>query len=246
MQSFYQRILSSDPDEVAFQAEALLATLSLQAYYEEVALPALAMAQVDVTRGVLEKSRQVEVCDCVEQVVADLSDHVDVEGTETEVPAVGEPLVAPGSSDQNAVASGVVLCVAGRTPLDRAACAILAQLLERKGVSTRIADPEALSIGLFGLDASGVRAICVLYLDHRSLAAVRYAVRRLRKKFSDTPVAVCLWGATNLASAADASRADATLGTLGDAVDFVSAREGQSARGRSARRAGGVRRGSRT
>jgi hypothetical protein len=49
VRSFYQRILASDPDEVAFQAEALLKTIPLLQYYEEVALPALAMAQVDVT-----------------------------------------------------------------------------------------------------------------------------------------------------------------------------------------------------
>ena len=40
---------SADPDEVAFQAEALLKTMPLLQYYEEVALPALALAQVDVS-----------------------------------------------------------------------------------------------------------------------------------------------------------------------------------------------------
>jgi predicted PurR-regulated permease PerM len=222
VQSFYQRILSSDPDEVAFQAEALLATMPLLEYYEEVALPALVLAQVDVTRGVLERSRQVEVCDCVERVVSDLSDHVDAQDTETEVetPTIGEPVAAPDGGDVNPEAAGQVLCVAGRSPLDRAACAILVQLLERKGVSTRLAGPEALASGIFALDANGVQAICVFYLDHRSPAAVRYSVRRLRKKFIDIPVAVCLWGASNLSSAADASRADATVASLQDAVDF--------------------------
>ena len=78
VESFYQRILASDPDEVSFQAEALLKTMPLLEYYEDVALPALALAQIDVTRGVMERSRQVEVCESVERVVADLSDHVDV------------------------------------------------------------------------------------------------------------------------------------------------------------------------
>ena len=52
-------------------------------YYEEVALPALALAQVDVKRGVMDRSRQIEVCDLVERVVADLSDHVDVSDEES-------------------------------------------------------------------------------------------------------------------------------------------------------------------
>src|ERR1700728_39352 len=76
VQSFYQRILASDPDEVAFQAEGLLKTMPLLDYYEDVALPALALAQIDVARGVLEPDRQAQVCDAVERVLADLSDHV--------------------------------------------------------------------------------------------------------------------------------------------------------------------------
>ena len=87
VQSFYQRILASDPDEVAFQAEALLKTMPLLQYYEEVALPALELAQVDVTRGVLERSRQAEVRDLVQRVLADLADHVDVRREASAVPA---------------------------------------------------------------------------------------------------------------------------------------------------------------
>ena len=63
-------------------------------------------------------------------------------------------------------------------------------------------------------------AICVFYLDHRSLAAVRYSVRRLRKKFVNIPVAVCMWGSADRAAMADAARADATVNSLQDAIDF--------------------------
>src|SRR5580693_30433 len=75
---FYQRILASDPDEVVFEAESLLQNLTLLDYYEQVALPGLALAQIDVVRGVMDRSRQAEICESVESVVADLSDHVDV------------------------------------------------------------------------------------------------------------------------------------------------------------------------
>ena len=63
VQSFYQRILASDPDEVVFQAEALLKDLTLLDYYEQVALPGLALAQIDVVRGVMDRGRQAEICD---------------------------------------------------------------------------------------------------------------------------------------------------------------------------------------
>jgi predicted PurR-regulated permease PerM len=216
VQSFYQRILASDPDEVAFQAESLLKTTPLIEYYEEVALPALALAQIDVARGVLETSRQVEVCAAVERVVTDLSDHVDVgaevEGVEELSDASASPASAPARS---------ALCLAGRTPLDQAACAILVQLLERKSVTTRVAGPRALSTnGIFALDTSELGVICIFYLDHQSLASVRYSVRRLRKKSPNVPIVVCLWGSRDLEPMIDAARADATVNSLRDAVDF--------------------------
>jgi predicted PurR-regulated permease PerM len=227
VQSFYQRILASDPDEVAFQAEALLKNISLLDYYEEVALPALALAQVDVARGVMDLSRQVEVCTAVEHVVADLADHEDQTSDPEGQGVAAIPDGTSGSSaspqtDEAQIPADARLCLGGRTPLDQAACAILAQLLERRDIPTRLAGPQALTTsGIFGLDAVGIRAICVFYLDHRSLAGVRYSVRRLRKKFPGVPVAVCLWGGVELSAMAEAAQADATIGTLREAVDFL-------------------------
>jgi hypothetical protein len=99
----------------------------------------------------------------------------------------------------------------------------MVQLLDRKGVTTRVVGPEALSTGgIFGLDTTGVDVICIFYLDHHKLAPVRYSVRRLRKKSPNIPIAVCLWGSGDLAPIADAARADATIGTLREIVDFCS------------------------
>jgi predicted PurR-regulated permease PerM len=222
VQSFYQRVLASDPDEVSFQAEALLKTMPLLEYYEGVALPALALAQVDATRGVLERSRQVEVCESVERVVADLSDHVDIQDPDAapDSSQIAPPLAA--ADERTLENEDRVLCVAGRTPLDQAGCAIVVQLLERKGISTHVAGPEALTTGgTFDLKPDRVQAICVFYLDHRSPAAVRYSVRRLRKKFGNAvPIAVCLWGNNDLSSMAEAAGADGTVSSLRDAVDF--------------------------
>jgi predicted PurR-regulated permease PerM len=225
VQSFYQRILASDPDEVAFQAEILLKDMKLVDYYEDVALPALAMAQVDVARGVLDRRRQAEVCASVESVVDDLADHVDAE-SEDAAASAKEPEAAAPSSETDAQNVRSVLCLAGRTLLDQAACAILVQLLDRADVSTRIADSYALRHGAFETGDHRVDAICIFYLDHQSVAPIRFAVRRLRKTFPTTPIAVCLWGASELASKGEAARADATLGSLKEAVNFCLSPDG--------------------
>lgn len=223
VQSFYQRILASDPDEVAYQAEVLLKDTTLADYYEDVAMPGLALAQADVARGVLLAGRQAEICASVERVVDDLEDHADPEASDGDARNVAGEEQTDGNSAESApaVAARSALCIAGQTPLDQAACAILAQLLQRHGVSANVVNPEALTTrGIFALDRQGADVICIVYLDHRSIASIRYGVRRLRKKFLGTPIAVCLWGAADLAAMAESARADATLGTVREAVAF--------------------------
>jgi predicted PurR-regulated permease PerM len=225
VQSFYQRILAGDPDEVALQAESLLKEMSLIEYYETVALPALALAQVDVTRGVLDSRRQHEVCVSIEHVVDDLSDHAEnwakAEPTaESQTSATASNETLPGEASPRGPMD-TAICAAGRSPLDQAACTILAQLLAGRNIPSRIEGPQALTAsGMFTLKANGTKAICVFYMDHHSKAPIRYAVRRLRKKFPGIPIAVCLWGSLDLSSMTEVARADATIGSLPDAVDF--------------------------
>ena len=77
IENFYQRMLAGDASEVVDQAEQFLKTNSLIDYYDEVALPALLMAQVDLRRGVLDEPRQRRIKETIDEVIEDLSDHVD-------------------------------------------------------------------------------------------------------------------------------------------------------------------------
>ena len=228
VQSFYQRILASDPDEVALQAEALLKDCTLLDYYEDVAMPALALAQADVYREVMDRDRMAAVCASVERVVEDLADHADPETPP--VPENVEQLVAPAEVNARPVEKTAnALCLAGRTMLDQAGCAILSQLLQRTGISASVASPDTLTTrGLLALDASAVDAICIVYFDHRSLAPVRFPVRRLRKKFPSIPVVVCLWGNADVKAASEATGADATIATLRAAIEFIEAQTGRA------------------
>ncbi|HEY1944379.1 MAG TPA: AI-2E family transporter [Roseiarcus sp.] len=221
-QSLYQRILASDPDEATLQAERLFKSMPLVDYYENVAMPALALAQADVDRGVLEPHRQAGVYASVAHLIANLADHVDVSG-EGEAQK-GESAVATledGEGTAEKPPERRALCVAGRTPLDQAACAILVQLLEREHVPARMVGPQSLSSnGAPPFDAKEIGAIAILYLDALRIASVRYSVRRLRKRFPGTPIVVCVWGASDLSEPAEISDADSTVASLHEAVDF--------------------------
>jgi hypothetical protein len=222
VQSFYQRVLASDPDEVTFQAETLLKDCTLLDYYEDVAMPALALAQADVALERLSSDRQAAICSTVERVVEDLTDHVDPEPPE---PESAEQSIGPEIREAEAGENRPkALCLAGRTMLDQAGCAILSQLLERKGMEASLAGPESLTTrGLFALDTTGAEIIYLVYLDHRSIAPIRYSVRRLRKKSPSTPVVVCLWGAGNIDAISESIGAAAAVGTLRAAVDSLDA-----------------------
>ena len=65
-EAFYQRMLAGDPDEAAHQAEEFLKDKPLSAYYDEVAIGGLALAQFDVNRGALGHEHRVRIKEAVD------------------------------------------------------------------------------------------------------------------------------------------------------------------------------------
>jgi hypothetical protein len=219
-ESFYQRILADDPVEVAEQAELFLKTGSLTAFYDEVALKGLALAQADASRGALDEARRRRAKETIDEVIEDLADHDDVappaEEADEETPAVAAP--PPPVLAPDGIASSwrgqPVLCVAGRSSLDEAAAALLAQLLDKHGVGARVLPSQAVSAAnLPHLDTAGVRMICLSYLDVGSLTHARYLARRLRRKMPEAPVLLGFW---TLADEDEGRRGDALRATGAD------------------------------
>jgi hypothetical protein len=113
-----------------------------------------------------------------------------------------------------------VLCVAGRSELDKAAATMLAQLLSKHGIAARVEGADALSnTNIFRLDTKGVALACVSFLDSKSPAHIRYAIRRLRRKLPDAPIILGCWlTETDPAALAAMVKADAGAGTLRDVL----------------------------
>jgi CheY-like chemotaxis protein len=194
-------MLANDPDEAARQAEDFLREKSLSAYYDEVAMGGLALAQLDVNRGVLEHERRVRIKDAVLEVIDDLSDHN----------STLSPL-----KDLDEISHGrIVICVAGRGSLDEAAAAMLGQLLERQGVAARVVPSEAVAMeSIHRLDMTDVEIVCLSYLDPGGFTSARYLVRRLRRKLPSVPIIVGFW----TLSEEDAKHRDAARETGADRV----------------------------
>src|SRR5579863_4536165 len=217
-QSFYQRMLADDPDEAAHQAEEFLKDQPLSAYYDQVAIKGLALAQLDVNRGTLNHEQRLRLKAAIDDIIDDLSDHEDAS---VAVVKEGEPVatpLAPVLTPAELVVSWrgkAVLCVAGRGSLDEASAAMLAQLLEMHGIGARVVSREAVSAAnLDQLDVKGVQMACLCYLEPGTFANARYLVRRLRRRLPKAKIIAGFWTLT----AEQAEQRDALAAT---GVDLV-------------------------
>ena len=181
-ESFYQRMLAGDADEALDQAEVLLRDRSLSDYYDEVALRGLQMAANDSLRGVLSDEQLRHIQESIGAVVMDLADHDDAGPRADLVP--GQP-------------AGTVLCVAGRGPLDEAACLMLAQILAKRGLHARVVSAGSVArAAIDGLDVSGVDMVVVSYLEAAgSMSGLRYLMRRIHQRAPGLHTIVGLWQA---------------------------------------------------
>jgi hypothetical protein len=213
-ETFYQRMLANDPDEAAHQAEEFLKTKPLAAYYDEVAIRGLALAQLDVNRGVLEHERRVVIKEAVLGVIDNLSDHGRM--TASDKAAQGATARDPLREDADRLFGGaVVLCVAGRGSLDEAAAAMLGQLLHDRGAKHRLVPTDAVtSAAMFRLDVADVGMVFLSYLEPGGFTNARYLVRRLRRKLPHAPIVVGFWTLTD----EDGKRREALRETGGDFV----------------------------
>lgn len=236
---FYQRMLAGDPTEAAEKAEAFLKEKSLSAYFDEVAIKGLQLAQFDAKRGALDNDRMSKIRDAVEEFTNDLSDQVDFEPEVTARTKDSEAAAAVESISDIAVTNlptlqkedlapdwqgeCPILCVAGRTPLDEAAARLFGQLANAHGLAARIKPAEALSTAnIFRLDTAGVALVCLSYLDVSSPAHMRYAVQRLRRKLPNASIMIGCWAedfdTAALESLRTAARADIAAGGLREAI----------------------------
>ncbi|GAC1338027.1 MAG: AI-2E family transporter [Acetobacteraceae bacterium] len=219
-ESLYQRMLAGDADEALDQAEILLRDRPLSAYYDEVAVPGLQLAANDSLRGVLTADQLRQILDAISGVIVDLSDHPD--GT------------VPDDLGSKWTGESAVLCVSGRGPLDEAVCSMLAQVLGKRGLRSRVVSSEAVARNqIASLDVEGVQLICISYIEGgNTLSALRYLTRRLRQRAPGAALMVGLWQGDPTLLTDDRIRtavgADLYVNSLRDALDacLAAARQG--------------------
>jgi hypothetical protein len=226
-------MLARDPVEAIEQARLYLKEKPLVAYYDEILLEGLRLAQGDAERDRLDEERMRRIRDAVAEIAEDLDSHQDIGGGEAEPADPESPLAklekAETTRNMESLPEGwrsgrPVLCVPGVGMLDEAAATVVARLVERQGIGARAEHADALSMArIFTLDTSGVALICLCYVETASAAQIRYAVRRIRRVVPEVPVLVALLGGNAGSEQADAATADFSVvrGSFRATVDEV-------------------------
>ncbi|MFD1611748.1 AI-2E family transporter [Sphingomonas tabacisoli] len=149
VESFYQRMLAGDADEVHDQAELLLKERPLSAYYDEVVVGGLRLALADRRRGALTRSGLEGIIETTRELIDSLADHEDVEPEDEEEPAepaspsLAEKALPDPPPPAPAARTGLsVLCLAGNGPADAAVAEMLAQLLAKHGQRPSLGDAD--------------------------------------------------------------------------------------------------------
>jgi predicted PurR-regulated permease PerM/uncharacterized protein (DUF2164 family) len=197
VESFYQRLLADDADEVVAQAETLLKEMPLATYYDEVALPGMQLVAADADRGVLADDQLETVKTAIYELVESLTEHVETLGHGAgDAVAPDAAVVDPVLDGAVLQAAPTVLSIAGRGPLDEPAAAMLVHLLQQQGIGGRMVKYHDVSRHtLQHLDVGNVAMASIAYLDiEGSPAHLRYLIRRLRRYLpAGTPIMVGLW-----------------------------------------------------
>jgi predicted PurR-regulated permease PerM len=223
----YQRLLARDPVEATEQAQKFLKDKPLIAYYDEVLIEGLRLAQADAERGLLDDDLKLRIRDAVAEIVDDLGDHKDKVAAPAQREDTGDAATPLAKLDQSEKSPSPsvrelparwrtqkpVLCIPGLGLLDETVALMVAQLVERQGIGARAEQADALSMArVFGLDTQEVALICLCYVENATSAQVRYAVRRLRRKAPNAFILVALVGAAdNLDEQAVSEFADVEL-----------------------------------
>ena len=197
---FYQRMLAGDPSESVEMARDFVKDQPVTAYFDDIAMRGLFLAQADTVNGTLDEDRLATIVATVRTLTDQLPD-------ETREPP----------SDR-----GVAVCIAGRPGLDEAVTTLLEHLLSARGYSVRLLSADALERRAGDVRVEGnITLVCLSYLDPLSTAHIRLALRRLRRRMPGARMLVGIWrprDPTSIEPLRKTISADVLVTTMGEAA----------------------------
>jgi predicted PurR-regulated permease PerM len=199
----YQRLLAMDGDDVAELADSYLhESGSLDYVYDNVLLPALAMAEQDRHRGRLDERRQVFIRHTFRSMLDELLDEyqrlttkLDAKQTVQDARS-GSDGVAAGNSRLKLPKECVVhlVCLPAHDEADELVCIMLSQLLTLRGYCATAVSTNALASEMLDeINKQNADLVCVSALPPAAVGHARYLCKRIHTRFPDIRMVVGLW-----------------------------------------------------
>jgi predicted PurR-regulated permease PerM len=203
----YQRLLAMDQEEATGILQEYRAEMPLERIFDEVVLPALALAEVDRHAGRLDERSSAFIRNALRQIIDELADdeRIDVlrkEAERIERRARGEPEAADARArgepmratvPKDCVVNAVLL--PAHDPADEIVAQMLSQLLDLRGFCAFPVSHNALASEMLAeVERRRADVVVVSALPPAAVAHARYLCKRLRDRFGgDVNTVVGLW-----------------------------------------------------
>jgi predicted PurR-regulated permease PerM len=205
-QRFYQRLLSGNVEEAVDLAERYVAERSLSAFYGEVVIPTLRLAQNDRQRMTTDIGYRRIVADGLAVVLREVVEEAK-DGKQTG-PEITDQQLPAGAAES-------VLSIGGRTELDQSAAEMVARALGERGIRARVLSPVSVGQDVIGqLDLTGIEVICLSYLDPTPYVFAKFVSRRLKRRQPQMRILICAWNPASPETPSD----DPTVRGVADAI----------------------------
>lgn len=190
---FYQRLLARDHHDAFALLETAAKDKPLVSVFDEIVVPALAMAEQDRHSGLLEAKREEFIVQSINEFVTELSE-LDRAPDKPRKKGSGS-LPEPGGG--RAERSGRIFCVPAHDVADEIAAAMFAQLVNQDGFPA-LAFPvtEAPAQLLEGLGLLPGDVICISSVPPLALSHARKLTQEVRSALPDVAILVGLWSHT--------------------------------------------------
>jgi predicted PurR-regulated permease PerM len=213
---FYQRLLAMDEDEAEDLAEDFANEKGLLALYDEMVIPALALAEQDRHAHTLEEQRERFIFDTIRELVEYLEDRRRMKG---------EPTDEATAKPKNVVhRPAPPVCIVGaRDEADQVAALVLARMLEAPEFNPQvIPHPLLADETTEQIAAKACKVVCISAVPPHAAAPAGQLCKRLKQRFPEVKVMVALWAADRsdkLESRLRDAGVDVVVTRLPDAVE---------------------------
>jgi len=172
----YQRLLAMDQEEARAVVDVYLKEHTLAELYDEVLIPAMSMAEQDRHRGAIEPEREEFLYLNVSEMVAEFAE------------AGFAPTAGRNSKTR-------VFCLPAYDQADEIACAMLAQLLEQRGIVALSFPAGPTADEMFGfIQPEADDIVCISAVPPYAFTPARTMVNHLRSRFPHAMIIVVIWG----------------------------------------------------